>query len=187
MTIAKRLTILVGVPLAALLGLGVFVRVQLMEVESSGRFVSESQIPSLAVLGNLSRIVEGMRVNVRSCLLAADQKEQSNAMSTFDAGEAEVNRLLDLYEDRLVSDAQDRRLLNNYKDLKREYVKGAKRVMELCADGQREQALNMLNGPLADAGQNLSKISSEWIHLNESLAIARTVFFPAAVGRLSLS
>src|SRR5215469_9033290 len=156
MTIAKRLTILVGVPLVALLGLGVFVRIQLMEVESSGRFVSESQIQSLAELGNHSRTVEGMRVNVRSCLLATDQKEQSKARSAFDAGETEVTRLLDLYEDRLVSSDQDRRLLNNYKDLKREYAKGARRVMELCADGQREQALNMLNGALADAGQNLS-------------------------------
>jgi two-component system sensor histidine kinase/response regulator len=170
MTIAKRLTVLVAVPLLALVGLGVFVRIQLMQVESSSRFVSESQIPSLAVLGNLSRTVEGMRVNVRNCLLATDQKELSKAKSTFDAGEAEINRRLDLYEDRLVSDDRDRRLLHNYKDLKRDYVTGARQVMELCANGQREQALNLLNGPLAEVGQSLNKVSSEWIQLNESLA-----------------
>ena len=79
MTIAKRLIMLLAVPLVALLGLGIFIRSQLAEVESSSRFVSEEQIPSLAVLGNLSRTVEGLRVAVRSHLLATNQADRALA------------------------------------------------------------------------------------------------------------
>ncbi len=88
MTIAKRLMILLAVPLVALVGLGVFTRIQLSKIEAQSRFVSEEQIPSLAVLGNLSRTVTLLRVNVRSHLLTTNQVEWSKARSAFDAGEA---------------------------------------------------------------------------------------------------
>ena len=94
MTIAKRLIILLAVPLVALVGLGLFIRSQLAEIESRSRFVSESQIPSLAVLGNLSRSFAELRVNVRSYLLATNEAGRTEARSAFAVGEAEVNRLL---------------------------------------------------------------------------------------------
>src|SRR5512140_1161760 len=109
MTIAKRLIILLAVPLVALLGLGVFTRLQLSKVETRSRFVAETQIGSLAALGNISRSFSELRVNVRSYLLATNQSEQAKARSAFDAGEAEVQRLLRQYADSLISDEQDRR------------------------------------------------------------------------------
>ena len=170
MTIAKRLSILLAVPLVALLGLGLFIRFQLAEVESSSRFVSEEQIPSLAVLGNLSRTMEGLRVNVRSHLLATNQAEQAKAKSAFDAGEAEVNRLLGQYGDSLVTGDRDRRLFHDYRDASRDYIAGARQVMGLSADGHREEALALLKGSMAEAGERLSKVSNEWIQHNEDLA-----------------
>ena len=71
MTIAKRLIVLLAVPLVALVGLGVFTRLQL-EIEARSRFVAESRIVALATLGNLSRSFAELRVNVRSYLLATD-------------------------------------------------------------------------------------------------------------------
>ena len=55
MTIAKRLIVLLAVPLLALLGLGLFTRLQLANIEERSRFVAESQVESLALLGNLAR------------------------------------------------------------------------------------------------------------------------------------
>ena len=43
MTIAKRLIILVAVPLLALATLGVFVRLQLSDIEQRSRFVAETR------------------------------------------------------------------------------------------------------------------------------------------------
>jgi two-component system sensor histidine kinase/response regulator len=170
MTIGKRLLILLAVPLVALIGLGVFVRSQLREVESSSRFVSESQIPSLAVLGNLSRNVEELRVIVRSHLLTTNRAEQEKAEAAFATAEAEVTRLLSQYGDSLVSNDRDRRLFHDYRTSSHDYVIGAKQVMNLSAEGKHEEAVGMLNGSLVDVARRLSAVSRDWIQLNEDLA-----------------
>ena len=72
MTIARRLLILVAVPLLILGGLGLVVQRQLHSIESRSRFVAETQIGSLAALGNITRTFTEMRVNVRSALLTDD-------------------------------------------------------------------------------------------------------------------
>ena len=41
MTVAKRLTLLLAVPLVALLGLGIFSRFQLSQIEGTSRFVAD--------------------------------------------------------------------------------------------------------------------------------------------------
>ena len=55
MTIARRLIILVAVPLLVLAELGVFNRLELAAIETRSRFVAETQVGSLAALGNISR------------------------------------------------------------------------------------------------------------------------------------
>src|SRR5215210_5331541 len=69
MTIAKRLTFLLAVPLMALVALGVFTRVELSKIEARSRFEAEKQVPGLAALGNTSRSYAELRVNLRSFLL----------------------------------------------------------------------------------------------------------------------
>src|SRR5262249_11196365 len=162
MTIAKPLVILLAVPLFALLGLGIFVRYQSGKVESSTRFLSESQIPSLAVLGNLSRTVEGLRVSVRNHLLATNAAEQAKARAAFDAAEADVQRLLGKYSDSLISSDRDRRLLGEYNDSSRDYIAGARQVMNLSEAGRQQEALALLNGSLTVIAQRLKEASSAW-------------------------
>ncbi len=172
MTIAKRLIILLAVPLVALLGLGVFTRVQLSKIETRSRFVAETQIGSLAALGHISRSFSELRVNVRSYLLATNQVQQTTARSAFDASEAELHRFLGKYADSLISDEKDRRQLNDYGVLSREWIRGARQVMTLAAEGRQEEAVALLNGSIAEVGGRLSKASSEWIQHNENLATA---------------
>ena len=101
MTIAKRLIVLLTVPLVALLGLGVFSHLQLAEIEERSRFVAESRITALATLGNLSRGFSEMRVNVRSYLLATTDVQRRAARAAFDDDEQDVVRLLATYADIL--------------------------------------------------------------------------------------
>jgi len=170
MTIARRLILLLAVPLAALLGLGVFVRIQLSQVESQTRFVSEAQIPSLAVLGNLSRMAEGLRVTVRSYLLATNEADRAKCQVEFEADEAEMTRFLGRYGDTLVTGDKDRRLLDDYRESSRDYVAAARQVMKLAAEGRRAEALALLNGPAREVSQRLSGASTGWIQHNETLA-----------------
>jgi len=100
MTIAKRLLILLAVPLLVLAGLGVLVRQEIANVEERTRFVTDSQVPSLAALGGISRSYTELRVNVRSYLFSDDQAERDRARKLFDDDKAELTRLLGIGAER---------------------------------------------------------------------------------------
>ena len=171
MTIAKRLTILLAVPLLALVGFGIFTRLQLSNIEERSRFVAETQIGSLATLGGLSRNFSELRVNLRNYLLTTNQAERATGRSGFDAGEAELGRLLRFYGDRLISDDQDRRHFNDFQISFREWVVNARRLMAQADEGRREEAVAaLLNGSVAELCGHLSKGFGEWIQHNEALA-----------------
>ncbi|MFN0068188.1 MAG: response regulator [Limisphaerales bacterium] len=172
MTIAKRLIILLAVPLVALVGLGLFIRHQLVEVEERSRFVAETQIRSLATLGDITRSFTELRVNVRSHLLAADKVEQDKARVAFNEDKTELARELGDYGDGLIADEKDRRLMNDFRDLSRDWIAGAEQAMSLADDGRRNEATVMLLGPVAELGSRLSHVSADWIRHNEDLATA---------------
>src|SRR6187455_998890 len=122
MTIARRLILLLTVPVLILIALGIFVGVQLNRIEVRNRFVTETQIGSLEALGKISRSFTELRVNVRSYLLVTDKAEQTHARAQFDEDKAEVTRLLGKYADAFISDDMDRRMLNDFRESSREYV-----------------------------------------------------------------
>ena len=150
MTIAKRLIILLAVPLVALLGLGIFTRLQLSKIEARSRFVTESRVEALATLGNLSRSFAELRVNVRSHLLATNEAQRTAARAAFDEDEREVVRLLRHYADNLVVSDQGRRLLTQYHALGLEWIAGAKRAMTLVDQNRRDDAIALLHGQITN-------------------------------------
>jgi signal transduction histidine kinase/DNA-binding response OmpR family regulator/HAMP domain-containing protein len=178
-TIAKRLIILLTVPLLALLGLGVFTRVQLADIEARSRFVAESRITALATLGNLSRSFAELRVNVRAYLLATTDEQRRAARSAFDDDERDVGRLLTTYADNLILSDKERRFVTEYQALSREWIEGANQVIVLANEGRGSEATALINGPVSDIGFRLSEVSNEWIALDQQAA--------AAAGRESLA
>jgi PAS domain S-box-containing protein len=173
MTIAKRLIILLAVPLVALLGLGVFTRLRLSKIEQQTRFVAEKQTPSLAALGNISRKFEELRVIVRNCILITNQTEQTKAEAMFEARAAEVTELLGQYGDRWVADDKDRRLLGDFREAYREWLVGARQAAQAAAEDRRQDAARiMITSGMVDVGVRLNQIAGEWIQYNEDLASA---------------
>ena len=170
MSIAKRLILLLAVPLVALLGLGLFLRIHLAQIEERSRFVAEAQIPSLAMLGNISRGFAEMRVNVRSHLLTTNALERGKARVLFNEDEADVVRWLQQYWDTLITGERDRRLFSEFRESSREWIAGAEQVMNLSDEGRRDEAWVLLNGSVVATATRLSKISREWIQHNEELA-----------------
>ena len=97
MTIAKRLILLLAVPLLALAGLGVFTRWQLTMIETRSRFVAELQVrasPRLETSPNTCRAAGKLRNHV----LAASEAERASVRSTFERDHAELVRMLDSTE-----------------------------------------------------------------------------------------
>jgi signal transduction histidine kinase/CheY-like chemotaxis protein/HAMP domain-containing protein len=163
MRIATRVLVLLTVPLAALVALGIFTDRQLASIEARSRLVAESRIQALATLGNLSRSFAELRVNVRSHLLASTPERRAEARSRFDHDERELERLLREYADGLVLGDTDRRLLGEYQALSREYIAGARQVMRLEDEGRQPDAIAYFDRTIAETGVRLSQVSNEWI------------------------
>src|SRR5256885_1102362 len=163
MTIARRLIILVAVPLLILVALGVLVWVQLTGVQTRVRYAAQTQVQSLAALGNISRTFAELRTDIRSHILARDKHEQEHAGESFDRHESELTRLLDNYADALVSDNKDQRLLTDYRSLSAQWIAGARNSMSESLAGRREQATELLQGHILEIGLRLGSVSSEWV------------------------
>jgi two-component system, sensor histidine kinase and response regulator len=172
MTISRRLLVLLSVPLLALVALGVFTGLQLAKIEARSRLVSESRVVALATLGNLSRSFAEMRVNLRSHLLATTAADRAEARRLFEEDEGDLDRRLGEYADGLVLGDKDRRLLNDYRTLTREWIGSAKRAMEAADAGRASDAVALLNGTITREGIRLSDISNEWIAYDEQAATA---------------
>lgn len=170
MTIARRLLILLTVPLLVLVGIGAFARIQMATIEKEIRFLAEEQIASLAIQGNIIRSFTELRVHVRSYVLTQDKADQVRILGSFAVDKVAVTRLLGKYGDSLVTDDRDRRLYNEFLDLSREWIAGAETIFTLVDAGQRDIALATLaTGAQAKIGERLSQVSAEWIRHNEEL------------------
>ena len=184
MTIAKRLAILVAVPLVVLIGLGVFTRLTLGNVESRVRYAAETQVQSLAALGNISRTFTELRVSLRNCLLAPNETELNKARAALDTGKADLTRQLQHYGDSLISDAQDQRLWSEYRALSEQWIVEVQKIVASAGKGRNEEMIGQIYGGFAELGANLSTVSSEWIRHNEELATAAG---NAALGSIAAS
>lgn len=170
MTIARRLTLLLAVPLAVLIGIGIFTHQQLDRIDERSRFVAESRIAALATIANLSRQLQNLRVDTRDYLLVTDVDERVRIRTRFDEGERVFTGLLQTYADSLVVSDQGRRLLGELQTGSAEWLVIARQVMDLADAGRDEEAAALAQSRMAPLGARLSEASAEWIANNEELA-----------------
>src|SRR4051812_32282341 len=114
MNIAKRLVLLLTVPLVAFVALGAFLDLNLKGIEKRGTDVADLQLPSVAVIGQVARKHAELRVDLRDYLLAPGDKQRASARAEFESDEKDLDRLLLQYSDTLISDERDRLLLHDY-------------------------------------------------------------------------
>jgi two-component system sensor histidine kinase/response regulator len=171
MTIARRILVLAAVPPLILIGLGVLNQIEMARVERSARFMARTQVPSLSLLGNVSLVFQEMRVELRDHILAAEPSAQAATRQAFAAGRSELAGLLRQYADTLVSDAKDRRLLDEFRAVSAEWIAAAEGLMTLAESQRRDEAGRQLFDPrMAELGTRTSAALREWIAHNQALA-----------------
>ena len=121
MTIARRLTLLLAIPLLALVAFGVFVEIQIGRVEVLSRFVVDTQIQSVATLGEDRCVASRKRGSTfANYLLAQNPAEQDNAAKASAIPRQNwtvcCRRMA-----RAISSDEDRRLWNAFLDLHRRW------------------------------------------------------------------
>ena len=171
MTIAKRLALLLALPIVVLVALSGFLIFELVQIQQKIRFVSELQIESLAALGNISSQLDNARAELRNCLLAEDPATTADAAKAFDEHAAEVTNLLARYGDNLISDEHDRRQYTEFRELNHDWTAEAQKLVSLASSGHRTEArAALLSGDITKLGRHLGELLSSWIEHNEVVA-----------------
>src|SRR3954470_5834646 len=101
MTIGRRLGLMVVAPILIAAGLGGVNIYQLHSIDTKTRFAAKVQVESLALLGDVARRVNEMRVSLRDQLLSEDASERAKAGGNLTANAEELTKLLARYGDHL--------------------------------------------------------------------------------------
>ena len=85
-----------------------------------------------------------MRVSARTYFLTEDKEQQLQASVSMRHNAAELTRLLAHYGDRLISDDRDRRLFIEFRDLSREWLSEAEKIISLSVARRRNEGRALL-------------------------------------------
>jgi len=158
-------------PILIVAGLGGINVYQLHTIDTKTRFIAEKQVESMAVLGEVARVTNEMRIGLRDHFLSQNASEHTSGAAHLTENSEALTKLLARYGDALISDEKDLRLYTEFRDLSREWTSGAEALIAMAVSGQPEEARRVyVAGPVPALGQRLSNAQTEWIRHNESLA-----------------
>jgi signal transduction histidine kinase/DNA-binding response OmpR family regulator/HPt (histidine-containing phosphotransfer) domain-containing protein len=170
-TIARRVSLLLLVPLAISVVLGFLVRDQMRKIESRSRFVAENGVPSLSDLAAIGRHQAEMRLSLRSVLLAPTEAERQSAVANFRQDRESLDILLDHYADKLIADDMDRRLTQEYFATTREWNVAAEEILAQAGSGKAAEAqARLFSTAFTELGRRLGQQSDVWVAHNAVLA-----------------
>ena len=157
MSIARRLILLLIASLAALLVMTLVNLQQMNKVYQSANYANENIVPSLLVLDQALNEFAHVRVRVYRHVLNSDPKVMADIEKKVLEAAEHVDKALKDYE-ALISNDEDRRLLEEEKRTFADYMAGTRHVLEISGRHQNDEALKLLT-------QNVGKAE----HFNDAL------------------
>jgi len=139
MTIAKRLLLLVGAALASLLTLTFINHHQMNKVFDATNYATVNVVPSLETLNKVSTAFGRLRLRVYRHVLTTDVAEMAEIDKSIIEARGWIDQSLKKYES-LISDAEDKRLLEAEKAAIVEYNKAVDGVLVLSRENRNEEA-----------------------------------------------
>src|SRR5574343_294462 len=167
MTISKRLMLLAGIAVLALLvvsGLGL---TQLQRVYEAANYGNENTVPSIKTLAKARYQFMALRIRVYRHVLNTDPKAIAELDASIPDARKNIDQAMAEYE-KLVSSDEDRRMLEEEKKGLANYLSHLENIFELGKQNRQDEALKALNANATQA-RALAKVFDEHIHFNETL------------------
>ncbi len=143
MTIAKRLQILIGSSILGMLLLAIVSYQQINKVYETTNYANVNVIPSILVLNQAALDFSRVRVRLYRHVLTQDEKKMAEIENSVHEGRKAVEKALKDYE-ALLSDANDKKLLDANKTAFAEYNKSVDNTMAMSLQHQKDEARDAL-------------------------------------------
>lgn len=160
MTISKKMILLVMSALLGILLLSGVSYYQMNQVYNAANYANVNSVPSIVAINKLRNALNTQIQLIYSHVLSTDAQTMANIDAAIVTNRGDIQMALDEYA-KLVSDEQDRQLLDaDRKDIN-DYQQGAEAVLALSRNNQNEQARDAMivlqSRAIAQLNASLSK------------------------------
>jgi methyl-accepting chemotaxis protein len=167
MSMAQRLIMLLVTSVAALVILAVSSLVQIGKVFDAANYGNENVVPSVLVLDKALFEFAHIRVRLYRHVLNTDAKVKSDIEKKINEAEGLLDKAFKDYEP-LVTNDEDRKLLEQDKHAYAAYLESLRRVLDLSSKNQHDDALKVLTDAAAVA-EHVNEVLEEHMRFNEKL------------------
>ncbi|WP_295002420.1 methyl-accepting chemotaxis protein [uncultured Dechloromonas sp.] len=168
MSISKRLFLLMATAVVALTLVAGFGYLQMKKVYDAANEGNINVVPSLLILGDARKTFLLLRLRAYRTVTASDPQKRDEAIKSLEEARTGIQNDLKAYEP-LISDAEDRRLLDEVKKGFADYGQTLAPIIELARQGRSDEALKSLEGVTAQA-RGLQKSLDEHMQYNKKLS-----------------
>ncbi|QBC25724.1 methyl-accepting chemotaxis protein [Methylomonas sp. LW13] len=163
MTVTQRLLLLIGSAVLGLAGLAGFNYVQIDKVYTATNFNTINTLPSVLLLNDIVGEISGVRAHVWQHLTETDDTAMAGVEQEIDEKRANIDKLLSDYE-KLLTDDEDKKLLQDDKASLAEYDKLRLKIRDLSRQNKNAEARTVMMGnqPVVDKLLDAFKNHSEY-------------------------
>jgi signal transduction histidine kinase/DNA-binding response OmpR family regulator/HAMP domain-containing protein len=170
MTIARRLTILLALPLLALLFYSVAGYGQLSLARSRIGVVIHREVPSVVTIGRIARSLAGAQADVQDLIQEPDKNRRMRAAQNYFDNKQEMTREFDRYLAEYVSDKEDLRLTIETRNQLLQWLNSADEIVKSAASGQPGESLGAGHARRRAQADRLIVDFDGWADYNAKLA-----------------
>ena len=170
MTIARRLLLLISLPVALLLVLGAVSWHQLASIERNTRLLAENVTPSLAILAHVGHDFTLIQTQVGNDARSDDAATLDKNSRTYLQARGELNAQIARYDSLLVADARDAAFIAEFRRIWSEWTEEADAILSLATAGKRTEALAEFTATLTPLTSSVLDVMDRWIGYKEALA-----------------
>ncbi|WNW12184.1 methyl-accepting chemotaxis protein [Pseudomonas sp. DTU_2021_1001937_2_SI_NGA_ILE_001] len=166
-TRAAVIFLLLGV---LVLGMGLIALYEAKRMDSATDAVRDVWLPGVITLGDIGTNLGRLRALGLRAVLLEDQGERDKTLATIRTLSQSFPKALSDYQ-ATIQDAEDRALFNDFKSRTEHYHELQARIIQAVEAGRRDEAMHMINGPLADSADSMMGSLYKLSHYNSDNAI----------------
>lgn len=170
MTIAKRLYVLMTVPVLLILVLGVVMWRQLANIERLSGFLTDKVTPGLAQLAHINHDVTRLGLSISDNTHADSFQDRAANRASFTTARASIAAALEIYAANYVAEDDERILLEDFRHTSRVWADLAADILDLSDAGKPAEANRLLHTEFEPLTVRMLDCFDRWIAYNEGMA-----------------
>ncbi|WP_199055234.1 methyl-accepting chemotaxis protein [Aquitalea sp. ASV15] len=171
MNISQRLALTLGIALLALLGIGSFGLYEQNLANERFNYLKANTFPSISTLDEAQDALTQSRTGTYRHVIDHDPAQKEKDLQAINSNDQRLDDALARYEKELISNEDDRKLLEQDRKLLQEYRSSRNALLQLSKDNKTQEAEQaIIGGTMRAATAALNKQLTEHVKFNYQLA-----------------